>query len=239
MTVQCTPTPSVDGISNVDKDSLNGVPSRPSTQSSLAHLMMAITIPSIVPILPFRYSITVLLAVWTHGRSRCLPGLTFTRAVVSRSQMISVRERPTHSLWSVLLIKILELVRSSRGIFPVDIDVEDERRDRCDTIIELALPTQYEQTVTYNPSSVNVNNALYILHTMIPMSSCQCLTSHMFANVPLINHVSRLQLTAQMTRRKPLTARLKRGFKPTQQCRTIVSRSAAIENSEAADSYTI
>lgn len=49
-----------------------------------------------------------------------------------------------------------------------------------------------------------------------------------------MNHVKRPHETDQSTAKKALQATLKRGFKPMQQWRTIVRRSAAMENSDAA-----
>lgn len=87
--------------------------------------------------------------------------------------------------------------------------------------------------VERNPIRVNVNNALYILHTIIPISSVQCSTSHALARVGLMNHVNRLQLSVHRMRRKPLSARLRRGFRPMQQCSTMVKIKARIEKNEA------
>lgn len=50
--------------------------------------------------------------------------------------------------------------------------------------------------------------------------------------------VNRLQLTIQRSVRKPLTAMLKSGLSPTQQCMTIVTASAATENKEEDISYS-
>jgi hypothetical protein len=48
-----------------------------------------------------------------------------------------------------------------------------------------------------------------------------------------MNHVRRLQLNVQRSRRNPFKARLRRGLRPMQQCRTMVNARARIEKREA------
>ena len=87
---------------------------------------------------------------------------------------------------------------------------------------------------TYSPTSVNVNKVLYILHTIMPESSCQCPASHTLANVPLMNQVSKLQLTTQITDRKVLIVMFNLGLSPMKQWKQIVTMRAVIEAREAA-----
>ena len=51
----------------------------------------------------------------------------------------------------------------------------------------------------------------------------------MLASVPDMYQVKRHQLSPHSTNKKPLTAKLSLGFRPTQQCSRIVTLSAAIE----------
>jgi len=59
----------------------------------------------------------------------------------------------------------------------------------------------------------------------------------MLAKVGLMYHVRRHQLRVQSRARKALTARLRVGLRPVQQCRMMVKERAAMEKREAAVSY--
>lgn len=60
----------------------------------------------------------------------------------------------------------------------------------------------------------------------------------MFASVPDMYHVSKVQLNVHSRMRTKLTSAFNRGFKPMQQCSRIVNDNAAMLNRLAAVSYT-
>ena len=97
---------------------------------------------------------------------------------------------------------------------------------------------QIELWETHSPVSVNANKALYIRQTMMPISSFQCSMSHIFAKVPLMYHVSRLQPSAHSTVRKEFSAMFNRGLRPEKHCRKMVNVSTATDARDAAISYT-
>lgn len=106
--------------------------------------------------------------------------------------------------------------------------------------VNLSVSPQLQHSInTHNPRSENVNKLLYIRQTMTPVSFSQVSTRHMCVNVPLMYHVSTAQEPPQSIDRKPLMRRLRRGFRPMQQCMIIVNASATTEKRDAASNYDL
>ena len=71
--------------------------------------------------------------------------------------------------------------------------------------------------ITYNPSIVKANKALYMRQIMIPASFFQCSMLHQWVKVPCAHHESKPKPRPQMARSRALEKRLRREFRPQQQ----------------------
>ena len=126
--------------------------------------------------------------------------------------------------WAPLVIRILHSVVFAESCCALEhIYIQDKcESSRYAEGVLAFIPTFHQGVVAYNPSIPKANSALYIWHTMIPVSPCHISMLHWLNNVLLAHQDNMPKPAAHRAKSRELTKRLRRGLRPMQQCMIIV-----------------